>query len=213
MFLSSFTKFHRVVIFSLRAVQARNESRRFSNGLVTYLQISFGLGFVGIANDAVKLTRCLLVNATYGLEKYPQSPAASTKGGLVPPPTADTPDQPRVRFWCRRAGGFMDLAFLAATVPGIIASSHYSNVFNNQNNANTSARDRLVVSFFLGWISKLTVMGCSIVSSAVTVGLSCIMLFMNFWGHLKLPRVSKRGSAILVSIYTLVVSSAFTKIH
>lgn len=32
--------------------------------------------------------------------------AAATKGELVPPTTADTPDQPRVRAWCRQDTGF-----------------------------------------------------------------------------------------------------------
>ena len=111
------------------------------------MQISFGLGFIGIANDAVKLMRCLLVNATYGPETYPQSPAATTKGGVVSPPAADTPDQPRARFWSRRTGSILGLAFLAATVPGIIASTHYSQVFDNQKTANTAAKYRLVVPF------------------------------------------------------------------
>ena len=51
--------FTRVVIFSLRAVQAGNDSFRFSSGLVSYLQISFGTEFIGIAVDAVGV--CLLL--------------------------------------------------------------------------------------------------------------------------------------------------------
>jgi hypothetical protein len=90
--------FTRMVIFHLRAAQVKSDSLRFSSALVTYMQVSFGMGFIGIASDAVRLVRCLLVNATYGPEKYPQSPAAATKGALVPPPTVDTPDQPRARL-------------------------------------------------------------------------------------------------------------------
>ena len=111
------------------------------------MQISFGTGFIGIASDAVNLARCLLVNATYGPEKYSESPAAATKGGLVPPPTADTPDQPRVRAWCRQATGLIGLAFLGAVIPGIIANSNYSRDFNNQSDANTTAVTRLVVIY------------------------------------------------------------------
>ena len=106
------------------------------------MQISFGMGFIGIAGDAIKLMRCLLVNATYGPEKYPQSPAAATKGGVVPPPTADTPDLPQVRFWSRRVADFLGLANLAAVIPGIIANSSYSKVFNSQSTANTTAATR-----------------------------------------------------------------------
>lgn len=114
------------------------------------------MGFIGIANDVVKLTRCLLVNATYGPETYPQSAAAATKGGLVPPPTADTPDQPRIRFWIRRASELLGLTFFAAIVPEIIANSHYSTVFNSQSNADMTSRDRLARLFFFGFDLRLT---------------------------------------------------------
>jgi len=108
------------------------------------------LGFIGIASDVVKLVRCLVVNATYGPEKYSESPAAATKGGLVPPPTADTPDQPQARAKYRSATGLVSLAFLSAVVPGIIANSKYSQVFDSQSDADSTARIRLVViySFF-----------------------------------------------------------------
>ena len=102
------------------------------------------MGFIGIASDAVRIARCLLVNATYGPEKYSESPAAATKEGLVPPPTADTPDQPRVRSWCRKSAGLVGLAFLGAVIPGVIANSNYSKVFNNQKDANMTAVTRLV---------------------------------------------------------------------
>ena len=136
------------MIFSLRAVQASDDSRRFSNGLVTYQQISFGMGFIGIASDAVNIARCLLVNATYGPEKYFQSPAAATKGGLVPPPTADTPDHPRTRSWYRWVATFAGLAFWAAVVPEIIANMNYSQVFDSQTNADTTAKLRFVFLFY-----------------------------------------------------------------
>ena len=110
------------------------------------------MGFIGIAHDAVKLARCLLVNATYGPETYPQSPAAATKGGLVPPPAADTPDQPRVRSWSRRATILLGLAFLGAIIPGILANSNYSKVFGSQTAADMTGITRLVVVFFFDLI-------------------------------------------------------------
>lgn len=103
------------------------------------------MGFIGIASDAVKLVTCLLVNATYGPEKYAESPAAATKGGLVPPPTADTPDQPQARSSYRKATGFVGLAFLGAIITGIIANSNYSQVFDSQTKADLTANTRLVV--------------------------------------------------------------------
>ena len=103
------------------------------------------MGFIGIASDAVNITRCLLVNATYGPEKYFQSPAATTKGGLMPPPTADTPDHPRARSLYRYAATSLGLAFIGAIVPEIIANWNYSNVFDSQTNADTTAKTRLVI--------------------------------------------------------------------
>jgi hypothetical protein len=111
------------------------------------MQISFGLGFIGITNDLVNLIRCLLVNATYGPERYPESAAASSKGGLLSPPPEGTPDLPKMRFWARRFTDFLGLAFLAATVPGIIANSNYSKVFDDQKQADMTAKNRFVHCF------------------------------------------------------------------
>ena len=113
------------------------------------------MGFIGIASDAVSITRCLLVNATYGPEKYFQSPAAATKGGLVPPPTADTPDHPRARSWYRYATTFLGLAFLGAIVPEIIANKNYSQVFDSQTNADSTAKTRFVVFIFISLLLKV----------------------------------------------------------
>ena len=201
--------FTRVVIFSLRAVQAKNDSSRFSGGLVTYQQISFGMGFIGIASDAVRLVKCLLVNATYGPEKYSESPAAATKGGLVPPPTADTPDQPQARSLYRKASGLLGLAFLGSVVPGVIANSNYSNVLNSQTNADLTSSTRLVVVIIIiEFDPKPTTYNFRIASTAVAVALSCIVVYMTSWGSLKLPRISKRGVAIIGAIYFLIVGSA-----
>jgi hypothetical protein len=108
------------------------------------MQISFGLGFIGIANDLVNIIRCLLVNATYGPERYPESSAAWTKGGLLTPPPEGTPDLPKARFWARRFTDVLGLAFLAATVPGIIANSQYGKVFDDQKQADKTAKNRFV---------------------------------------------------------------------
>ena len=135
-----------MVIFTLRAIQSRNEGRRLSPGLATYMQISFGMGFIGIANDMVNLVRCLLVNPTYGSETYAQSPAAVTKGGLMEPPVKGTPDHPNLRQWIRRGSGIIALAFFGALVPGILANSNYSKVFTDQHQADKTAYLRFVYS-------------------------------------------------------------------
>lgn len=133
-----------MVFFSLRALQARNESQRLSLGLTAYLQSSIGMGFIGIANDLVNLLRCLLVNPTFGSATYCQSPAAATKDCLLGPPPDGTPDAPHTRGKVRLGMNLLSLAFLAATVPGIIANANYSNVITRQGSADSTARLRWV---------------------------------------------------------------------
>ena len=116
------------------------------------MQISFGLGFIGIANDLVNVIRCLLVNATYGSERYPESSAAWSKGGLLTPPPEGTPDLPKVRFLARRFTDLLGFAFLAATVPGIIANTHYNKVFDDQKQADKTAKYRFVRCFDLSFL-------------------------------------------------------------
>ena len=109
------------------------------------MQISFELGFIGVTSDLVKLIRCFLINATYGSERYHKTPAASSKGGLLSSPPEGTPNLPKVRFSAGRSMGQLGLAFLAAIVPGIIANSHYSKVFDDQDQADKTAKNRFVL--------------------------------------------------------------------
>lgn len=125
------------------------------------MQISFGMGFIGIASDLVNIVRVLLVNPSYGSETYVQSPAAIPKidpahpeledpvpvlrhrvGDFPGEPPDGTPDHPRQRFWSRRFSGFNNLAFFAAIVPGIIANSRFSSVLNNPSVASRTMRLR-----------------------------------------------------------------------
>lgn len=119
--------------------------KRFSNGLLNYMQVSFGLGYIGISNDLVGLLRCLLVNPTYGSDKYEESPAAASKDGFMEPPPDGTPDMPRTRFWVRRFTDFVNLSYIAATVTGVIANSNYTSGMGSQSVADGYARLRLLV--------------------------------------------------------------------
>lgn len=115
-----------------------------ANGLIIYMQVSLGLGYIGISNDLVNLMRCLLVNPTYGSELYEESPAAATKGGVMTPPPEGTPDLKRTRFWVRRFTDICNLSFIAATVTGAIASSKFDKAMENQVTANSVAALRYV---------------------------------------------------------------------
>jgi len=138
---------NRIVVYSLRALQAHSDKHRFSKGLINYAQVSFGLGFVGIANDLVNIVRCLLVNPTYGSERYPESPAAASKGGVMTAPPEGTPDLTRTRFWARRFTGFWNLTFLAAIVTGSIVNSQYYKGLDDQAWADKVATIRLKLFF------------------------------------------------------------------
>ncbi|KAF8955655.1 hypothetical protein BDZ97DRAFT_1963583 [Flammula alnicola] len=179
----------RVVIFSLRAVQSHNEALRFSHGLATYMQVSFAMGFIIIANDLVNIVRCILVNPTYGSDMYYQSPAASTKGGAFTPPPDGTPDQPKLRFWHRRFSEFLGLAFMAATIPGSVATSHYSETFDNQQKADSASKFRFV-------------------STAVALFMCILLSAATAWGRSKFPRTSRRGAFIIWFICFLVSNVA-----
>ena len=74
------------------------------------------MGYIGISQDLVNFLRVFLVNAT-----RPQ-----IREGMQ-----SDPDRPRERFWYRRLSEFLNLAFFAAIVPGIISGSTYSTAIDD----------------------------------------------------------------------------------
>ncbi|CAA7260581.1 unnamed protein product [Cyclocybe aegerita] len=183
----------RIVIFSLRASQARNDAMRYSGGLLNYMQVSFGLGFVGLAGELVGLLRCLLVNATYGSETFAQSPAAMTKGCVTGPPPEGTPDLKSTRFAARRFADVAGFAFLAATVPGIIANADFSKAQNDQDQADKTAR--------LRYASTATVLGFILVLFAIVM-----------WGRMRLSRISRRGVGVILLLMSLLATVAIYRL-
>ncbi|EAU91146.1 hypothetical protein CC1G_03314 [Coprinopsis cinerea okayama7 len=175
----------RIVIFSIRAAQARNETMRQSGNLANYMQLSFAQGYIGIANDLVNLIRCLLVNASYGPERYPESSAASTKGCDLPPPKETDVDNPRQRFWIRRFADFSGLSFLAATVPNILAHSVYKKTFTDQAVADKTYKLRYA-------------------SAAVELALAHgVLMGAAGWSIWKQPRAGRRGLLLVVTVALL----------
>ena len=109
---------------------------RLSNGLLKYMQVSFGVGFIGIANDLVNLLRCLLVNPTFGPEKWEEAPASRTKESSFHTPGPGDDDRPKERFWVRRYSDFTNLAFMAASIPGGIGGAQFKREdFTNEDKA------------------------------------------------------------------------------
>jgi hypothetical protein len=111
------------------------------------MQVSLGLGYIGISNDLVNLLRCLLLNPTYGSDLYEESPAAASKEGVMKPPPEGTPDMKVTRFWVRRFTDMMNLLYIAATVTGIIANSNFAPGMDSQAMADRNQRLRLVIRF------------------------------------------------------------------
>ncbi|KAK2467872.1 hypothetical protein APHAL10511_000167 [Amanita phalloides] len=198
----------RIVIYSLRATQAQNEHKRLSPGLLTYMQISFGLGYIGIANDMVKILRCLLVNTTFGINTYEQAPPASDaplgagddeipqksyRKGLfqgwrrdrfVGQPSESDLDYPQRRTAFRRLADLGSLLFLAATVPGILAHQHFGNVLKDQKQANNIYKLRYASA------------GVALLFILLTGGSS-------IWAYVKLPRVRTKAVLMILTVCIL----------
>jgi hypothetical protein len=79
--------------------------------------------------------RCLLLNASYGPERYPESPAAATKDCYLEPPREGDVDRPRARRWINLASLIILLVLLTALILGIVASSAYADGADNESKA------------------------------------------------------------------------------
>ncbi|CAE6504227.1 unnamed protein product [Rhizoctonia solani] len=111
----------RIVWNSMRAVQAAHPEQRASGGQMNYIQATVGLGFLGISSDAINLLRCLLVNTT-----LPENGASK--------------DRRTARRYYRYFCYFFGLAFLASSIPGIVASTSYNAARFNQEQADKNLR-------------------------------------------------------------------------
>ncbi|EJD41812.1 hypothetical protein AURDEDRAFT_115271 [Auricularia subglabra TFB-10046 SS5] len=113
----------RIVVYALRATQALNPAKRASGGLLIYLQLSFAQGYISMAHDAVPLLRVLLVEST-------SPPDRIEPNNSIERDPKD--DQPRTRFWVRRATDLLNWTFLAATIPNAVQGAKYKDALKNQ---------------------------------------------------------------------------------
>lgn len=94
------------------------------------MQTTFAVGYVSIAADLVMLMRCLLMSATSG--------GPASQHPLVPLGASDRADsavhdavedekrgRARERFWFRRIGGFLMIAFWIPFITGTIYGVWY----------------------------------------------------------------------------------------
>ncbi|CAE6463621.1 unnamed protein product [Rhizoctonia solani] len=103
----------------IRAVQAAHPEKQTSGGLMNYVQVTVALGFVGVSSEVIKLLRCVLVNTT-----LPENGASK--------------DRRTARQYYRHFCFFFELAFLGATIPGIIAGGQYSSARYDQSKADSN---------------------------------------------------------------------------
>ncbi|KAF9568237.1 hypothetical protein CPC08DRAFT_702662 [Agrocybe pediades] len=185
----------RIVFYALRASQARSDSLRFSNGLVKYMQTSYGVSYIGIASDSIAYVRCLLVNPTFGSENYEESPAGHTKGGVCKPPPAGTPDQPKLRNLFRRLTDLLRYIFLASLIIAIVANSNYTAIFNDQVKADRTASLRYA-------------------SAALAVAMFFVVIGIITWSVFTYPArsVSRRSAAVAILIILLMAVIAIYRL-
>ncbi|KAI6046174.1 hypothetical protein EDC04DRAFT_1881274 [Pisolithus marmoratus] len=152
----------RVVVFSLRAKQSQTPGLQTSSTLMTYMQVTIALSYIAVAQDTVSLLRCLYVNSTKGpipsdvdtldspvgtmsSSQIPLSPSRGNRsfsdsdGELLS-------DQPRRRAFYRRWTDALRLAFLVATVTGIVGNTHYKDGMSSIGTANEVMATRYVSS-------------------------------------------------------------------
>jgi len=172
----------RVIVFSLRAAQVNNEQAAHSD-VQSYMQMTFGVGVVSMAQDVVRLLRCLLVNTTYSSDDISEKWPSLADQSMV------TQDQPRQRFWFRRYTDAATFLYLAAFASGTVAGSLY----------------------FRGTKSETigdVVMKVRYVSSALALLLVVIIGWAALWS-LRLPRIKQRG-ALLICTHALLLAITCT---
>ncbi|KAJ2930259.1 hypothetical protein H1R20_g6800, partial [Candolleomyces eurysporus] len=176
----------RIVLFSFRAVQSRRDSWRFSNRLLKYSQGSWGVGYIGIASDLVQLLRCLLVNPTYGEERYDEAPTSRNQKSYFQVPEDGEQDRAEERARVRRFSDFLSLAFLSASIPAIIVGFRFNkDNFNSEEKADS-------------------VMKLRYASSAVALFLSLVIIAAAQWSRQKQARASVRTCQLLAVLVLLI---------
>ncbi|KAG8694744.1 hypothetical protein FRC08_008289 [Ceratobasidium sp. 394] len=125
----------------IRAVQGAYPEKRGSGGLMNYVQLTVGLGFVGILSEATKLLRTVVVNTT-----LPEKGASQ--------------DRPRLRLWVRIFCTIFELAFMASSIPGGVAGGKYSAARTNQSLADKNMTLLNVSSGVALGLELVTIVGC-----------------------------------------------------
>lgn len=172
------------MVFSLRAAQSRNSAKRVSVVLTTYMQVTFGTGFVSVAQNILyNLMNLRLEAASSGelksdSESSRQLVAASgqslSRSQTPLPPSEvrnlETTDGSNLEgnhnnnsFWRRHSLQLVKFPFIGAVVPGVISGSRYGSAMSQEGTAETVMRLRCV------WIS-LIIFFLEVESGTVLIG-------------------------------------------
>ncbi|KAH6897634.1 hypothetical protein BKA70DRAFT_1316116 [Coprinopsis sp. MPI-PUGE-AT-0042] len=180
----------RIVVYTLRMLQTRNEAKSLSEGHVNYQQTSFGMGYVGLSLDLLGAVRCLLLNPTYGPERFPESPAAATKDCYIEPPSQDDEDRPQERYYVRRYTDIATILFIVGLVLGILGNSNYYKVLTDVEKAKQ-------------------VPGYRHSSASVVLFTIAAMASATVWSCKRQPRAGKRGviTTCIISVLLAVIAS------
>ena len=125
----------RVVIWSLRAKQAKTPSEDFNRNLLIYWQITFSVGYMSIHGKLVSLLRCLVVKTTKGIvlpAEQSDSPGGENLGDkpqvtdvVSPAISLEQEDQPKKRALYRRMFGLLALQSIVPFVIGTVGGNGY----------------------------------------------------------------------------------------
>lgn len=117
---------NRVVIFGLRAKQAKTPSQDFSHGLTQYWQMSFAIGYLTIFTDLCLIMRALFVKTTQGTaSQFDTSLLSEESSDVVNNGYGSIDDQPERRQQFRKLFGILKLLGLIPIITGAIAGLLY----------------------------------------------------------------------------------------
>ena len=128
----------RVVIWVLRAKQAKTPSEDLDKSLTIYWQITFIGGYISMYSALVNLLRCLYVGTTKGIVPGQQmllNSSGNSPGSSRPTLPPEEDDQPRTRFWYRQTFVGLGIMGLIPLIIGVVGGYNYVKAETNAQTA------------------------------------------------------------------------------
>lgn len=134
----------RVVIYSLRAKQAKTPSEDFDRNLTIYWQVTYAIGYITIYTTLANLLRCLFVNTTKGVSPN-QAALLSDQSGFQDSYANESTvsgytlpveeDKPETRFWYRNIFRVLLLSAWPCIILGVVMGYSYVSAETNESKA------------------------------------------------------------------------------